>query len=74
MLDILTKTKGRKTIEVTFPQGNFTISSLQGQYPDVSKITLQNRVNEALLIGKIQDVGRQDKEGKGRKPVIYCCA
>lgn len=55
-------------IEVKFPEGNFEINDLANKYNDVSRVTLQLRVNEALSNGKLTVVAlRKSKRGRPAK-------
>lgn len=65
------KQVGRRAIEVIFPNGNFTITDLSEQYPHVSKVTLQQKVNVAMSRGLVMNVGQVESQLSGRKRVIY---
>ena len=70
------KVRGRKSIVVNFPQGNFTLNQLNTLLNTstkfLSKASIQQKINKAVLAGQLFKTGKEDKNGsRGRKQVIY---
>lgn len=61
---------GRPSLEIKYPQGEFSISDLATINPNVSKVTLQLRINKDLN-KSVSIVGLRKNKGKGRPANIF---
>ena len=50
------KTRGRPSVPVTWPEGEFSVADLIGKFK-CSRVSLQAKVNKAVASGQIVDLG-----------------
>lgn len=67
-----TDRKNKTNLVVTWPTNVFTIEELNNANPDFVNITLRVRLKNAIMDGKVTEVGYLHN-GKGRPRVVLAC-
>lgn len=61
--------KGRKPYNINWPKTSFTVNELANQLSDISRVSIQLKINSAIESGVLIKVG--EVKGKGRPSHQY---
>jgi hypothetical protein len=65
-----TVSKRARGVVINWPTGNFSVKDIAATGINLSKVSIQLKINKAILEGVLEEADRVSS-GRGRKSVIY---
>jgi hypothetical protein len=59
--------RGRKPVEIRYPDGEFSVLDISAHHPNLSKVSIQQKINDAVEAGKLRKTSKQRSGGRGRQ-------